>query len=195
MKYLENLAERYFEPWTSDGIDAFHADVREITAWLKREDLRTEADAILDELTDDEIEKIASIISEKVLAAIGEENEELPAPETLQELTGQESGIVIYDSGETIVCNWSSLGENELPKVFSGQFVTGWDSEENIFEDAESSETEDFRPLLDGKEIIWDENGDLESIANGTYCWGDDFRATVWTLTDGTVIICPPLWN
>ena len=115
---------------------------------------------------------------------------------TLQELTGQESGIIIYDNGDTIVCNWSSFNDNELPKRAFGFAVIGWaDDEENIFEDAESRKTDDFRDLLVGTCVIWDENGDLESIANGTYYWGDDFRATVWTLRDGTTIICPPLWN
>lgn len=114
---------------------------------------------------------------------------------TLQELTGQESGIVIYGNGEIIVCNWSSFGENELPKIFAGICVNGWPDEDEIFDNAESNETDDFRPILTGKEVIWDENGDLASIANGTYYWKDDFRATIWTLTDGTVIVCPPLWN
>lgn len=66
MKYLERIAEKYFPVWTSDGIDDFHADAHEIKAWLKREDLRTEADEVLAELTDDEIEKVAAIISEMV---------------------------------------------------------------------------------------------------------------------------------
>lgn len=66
MKYLEKLAERYYDAWTSDGIDAFHADVQEITAWLKRKDLYTATDEDLAALTDDEIEKIAAIISEMV---------------------------------------------------------------------------------------------------------------------------------
>lgn len=114
---------------------------------------------------------------------------------TLQELTGQESGIVIYKNGDTIVCNWSFFNANEMPKTVFGFAVTGWTAEENIFEKAESQKTDDFRDLLVGTCVIWDGNGDLESIANGTYYWGDDFRATVWTLRDGTTIICPSLWN
>lgn len=66
MKYLERIAKQYFPIWTDDGVDAFHADVHEIEAWLKREDLRTEADAALDELTDDEIDKVASMIADMV---------------------------------------------------------------------------------------------------------------------------------
>ena len=75
MKYLENLAKRYYDAWTSDGIDAFHADADEIKAWLKREDLYTAADEDLAALTDEEIEKVADIIAEEVLAALDAEDE------------------------------------------------------------------------------------------------------------------------
>ena|SRR5690606_25178155 len=34
----------------------------------------------------------------------------------LQELTGQESGIIIYD-GKGILCNWSSI--NGFPRIFA----------------------------------------------------------------------------
>ena len=63
---LANIANTYYDIWTSDGIDAFHADADNIAAWLKREDLRTDADTALDDLTDDEIEKIASMIADMV---------------------------------------------------------------------------------------------------------------------------------
>lgn len=35
--------------------------------------------------------------------------------ESLQELTGQESGIVLFDSGDAIVCNWSDI--QGLPRL------------------------------------------------------------------------------
>lgn len=66
MKYLENIAKHYFPVWTSDGIDDFHADAKEIEAWLKREDLRTSSDAALEDLTDDEIAAVAEMIAEMV---------------------------------------------------------------------------------------------------------------------------------
>lgn len=115
---------------------------------------------------------------------------------TLQELTNHEAGIVIYPSNEMIVCNWSGFEEDELPKVFSGISMMGWESdEEDVFADADRKDTSDFRPLLEGRDLIWDANGDLASIEDGTYYWGDDFDATVWTLTDGTIIISPNMWN
>lgn len=76
MLYLKRIAERYFDAWTGDGIDAFHADVDEITAWLKREDIRTEEDEeILGELDNEEIEKIAKIITEMVHAELDAEKQ------------------------------------------------------------------------------------------------------------------------
>lgn len=63
---LAKIANVYYDIWTSDGIDAFHADAHEIEAWLKREDLRTNSDADLEDLTDDEIVTVADMIAEKV---------------------------------------------------------------------------------------------------------------------------------
>lgn len=73
---LANIANIYYDIWTDDGIDAFHADADEIAAWLKREDLRTDADAELDDLTDDEIEMIASMIAEMVRDAMSAPEDE-----------------------------------------------------------------------------------------------------------------------
>lgn len=67
---LAQIANNYYDVWTSDSIDAFHADADEIAAWLKREDLRTDADTELDDLTDNEIEKIAFMIAEMVRDAM-----------------------------------------------------------------------------------------------------------------------------
>lgn len=67
---LANIANTYYDIWIDDGIDTFHADADEIAAWLKREDLRTDADTELDDLTDDEIQKIASMIAEMVRDAM-----------------------------------------------------------------------------------------------------------------------------
>lgn len=68
MTYLQltKLADTYYDVWTSDGIDAFHADPNEVAAWLKRTDLRTESDAALTDLTNEEIARVADMIAEKV---------------------------------------------------------------------------------------------------------------------------------
>lgn len=69
---LANIANTYYDIWTDDGIDTFHADSDEIAAWLKREDLRTDADDDLSDLTDEEIGRVADMIADMV-------REDLPA--------------------------------------------------------------------------------------------------------------------
>ena len=68
MTYLQltKLADAYYDVWTSDGIDAFHANRDEIANWLRRTDLRTESDAALTDLTNEEIDRVADMIAEKV---------------------------------------------------------------------------------------------------------------------------------
>jgi len=67
---LAKIASAYYDIWTSDGPTAFHTDPAEVSAWLKNKDLRTDADTELADLTDDEIEKIASMIAEMVRDAM-----------------------------------------------------------------------------------------------------------------------------
>lgn len=117
MKYLQNLADRYYDVWTCDGIDAFHADVQEIAAWLKRDDLYTEADADLAALADDEIEKVASIIAEKVRAALDTENEapEISGLYILRDLSGYGSAnpvCVTREEAENLMRGWYAMDEN-----------------------------------------------------------------------------------
>lgn len=113
------------------------------------------------------------------------------AIDTLQDLTGQESGIIIYDSGETIVCNWSALDAHELPKLFSGLCLIGWESGEDIFENVTVQHVDDFGNYLasrDDLDLIYDENGDMNN--ESVRCAAD-----IYTLNDGTVIIAPTMWN
>lgn len=61
---LTKIASAYYDAWTSDGLNAFHTDPAEVSAWLKNKDLRTDADTELADLTDDEIVKVASMIAD-----------------------------------------------------------------------------------------------------------------------------------
>lgn len=63
---LTKIASAYYDVWTSDGIDEFHAKPEEVLAWLKNEGIRTEYDSDLYDLTDEEMETIASMIAEMV---------------------------------------------------------------------------------------------------------------------------------
>ena len=113
---------------------------------------------------------------------------------TLEELTGHEAGIVIYDTDEMIICNWAQYGPNQLPKVFAGISVMGWDEGEEIFDGTEEEFVEDYRPLIDGRDLIWDQLDDMSHIANSETP-PDWFRASVYTLRDGTIVIAPQMWN
>lgn len=147
-------------------------------------------DTIIDE---DEVKRLAKAWDNDVDELIEEQLIEVPAPDTLQDLTGQESGIVIYDSGEMIICNWCQAEDHSLPTVLEGICLVWWDNGEDVFGGAKEEYVEDYRPLLDGKELILDQLDDMRHITTETD--KDWFRATVYTLTDGTVIIAPKMWN
>ena len=100
----------------------------------------------------------------------------------LQDLTGQESGIVVYGNGETVIVNWSSL--YELPRVFVTWIIgSGGDGLEVKSEER----VEDISELIDTDKIIYDMNGDADALP-GT-------SGTVYTLEDETMIIAPDGWN
>lgn len=113
MTYLQltKLADVYCDVWTSDGIDAFHADRNEVAAWLKRTDLRTESDAALDALTNDEIDRVADMIAEKVA-------ENLPTPYyILRDLDGDGSEYPVCvdrDEAERLVREWECGDFDEI---------------------------------------------------------------------------------
>ena len=111
---------------------------------------------------------------------------------TLHDLTGQESGIVIYPDGDTIVCNWSTVcqNENELPKLFYGGLI-GWDAQDIALDGEYQVEDwrDEFRKIDEGRRItvLWDRNGDL-------IC-PEGCPAHVYRLEDSTIIIAPEDWN
>jgi len=108
---LTNLASAYYDIWTSDGIDDFHADADEIAAWLKREDLRTSKDADLDDLTHDETEKIASMIADMVKDAMTKPKDALYI---LRDLDGYGSSApvcVTRESAEELMRGWYAMDE------------------------------------------------------------------------------------
>lgn len=128
---------------------------------------------------------------------------------TLMELTGNEAGIVIYDSGEIAVVSWSQYDDNQVPRLAPMLGMMGF-SEDGILENVPKSETiEDVRDILPGKvwieddeietdmEIMEDDNNDITAL----FIKIDDYRnpdeptsAEVYTLNDGTKIIAPHTW-
>lgn len=97
----------------------------------------------------------------------------------LQELTGKESGIVIYDSKEGILCNWSS--DDGLPRIF----VTGLIFMAEEIPKVEGEHTDDLGTYLNGIEVyICAEYDEDEEISSGT----------VYKLSDDMIVIAPDDW-
>lgn len=92
----------------------------------------------------------------------------------LQELTGKESGIVIYDGREGIICNWSSI--KGLPSIFD-KVLIGLDEE--IPEVA--GEHMDISGLLEGV-----------SIENYTYYADEELPKTGTVYKFGEIIVIAP---
>lgn len=113
----------------------------------------------------------------------------------LQELTGQESGIVIYSSGQTIVANWHKLGDNELPAVLTGLVLlqTSYGEFEQRFEpkhiDDVSAYVQDNMTTLE-----WDELGDIERLAKAS----EQTSGTIYYINADDIaveVVAPEGWN
>lgn len=90
---------------------------------------------------------------------------------TLQDLTGCESGLVLYHQGhEAICCNWTSI--EGLPRMF-GSRVIGLGEE---IPDVEGAPVDDVRECLEGYTLVHDDsNGEvLEQTAGTAYAITDD---------------------
>ncbi len=100
---------------------------------------------------------------------------------TLQDLTGYESGLVLYhESHEAICCNWSSI--NGLPRIFATGVI-------GLGEDIPATESEqitDVREMLEGFRLVHDDsNGDVFGETAGT----------AYTITDDVTVITFEGWN
>lgn len=102
----------------------------------------------------------------------------------LFELTGQESGVVVYGD-EAIVCNWAAF--NGLPKIDFFGGIIGWPSE---IDTQPGENIKDLAVLLIGVEIIYDNNYDEEELRFG------DLTGMVYRCRDrdDVLIIAPHGW-
>ncbi len=98
--------------------------------------------------------------------------------ENLMELTGQESGIVVYGNGEAIVCNWVNV--SGLPRV-SMAGIIGLNEEIDKVEGL-NGRIEDY---VDAGDVIYKDNDDGLK-------YGD---ATIYKLPGEIIIIAPKGWN
>jgi len=134
---------------------------------------------------------------------------------SLMDITGQESGIVVYDD-EVIVTNWSQYDPDRLPAVFAGA-VIAW-PQDGPLEVAEEWHIDDVRDALPGKivrfgkdeidvegmTILADDYGDIPAlwgfdIGAGAYIDRDTARNLVPTpgmvyRLENAIVIAPDGW-
>ena len=142
---------------------------------------------------------------------------------TLEELTGQESGIIVFphEIGSQIrpsvgVYNWTRCGNEELPIMFGNDYIgLPYMAEERLLERASGSgqPVDDVRDMLPGSvwlseydegqlvidsdmNILVDFNNDLPRLFLGADGMGSKevTAGIVYTLEDGTTIIAPREW-
>ena len=103
--------------------------------------------------------------------------------ENLLELTGQESGIVVYygtgGQPEAVVCNWSSV--KGYPRIDPmGLTVLGFGE---TIPAVDGEAIENISELLDGVEIVYANGEDMPDIG------------IVYRPEEDILVICPDGWN
>ncbi len=99
--------------------------------------------------------------------------------DNLQELTGQESGIVIYDGKEGILCNWSSI--NGYPRIFATGLVGMGDE----IPEVKGEYYDDLSGLLDRVNITIVAQYDDDKLPK---------NGTVYRISDDVIVIAPDDW-
>lgn len=114
-------------------------------------------------------------------------------PISLNELTGQESGIVIYagdgSAKEIIVCNWMSAEPDTLPALSPfGTDLLFLNRADLAAAEKSTMSLAEVETLLENGIIIWDANNDLplskEDYENATFY--------AYSVKDGEIIIIAP---
>lgn len=108
--------------------------------------------------------------------------------DTLSEMTGQESGAIMFPGGTMIICNWASSAPfGGIPLLFAGELVTIAPSPLVVEEEeAFSGSVEQF--ISTTCELIYDGNGDGNSLLS------EDLEGKVYRLESGEIIIAPKGW-
>lgn len=106
--------------------------------------------------------------------------------DNLQDMTAQESGIVIYDNDTVIICNWA--GSDKGIPILSplGQPIK-WNFDE--WEITTTKYLDAIIDYLDGMELIYDKNDDIENLAQ------ERTGGILYILSNKIQIIAPDGWN
>lgn len=110
--------------------------------------------------------------------------------ETIVEMTGQESGAIIFDGIGVIVCNWAYVAnEGGIPRVFCGDLIVMDSGEKLTVEKVEefSGNIDDL--LYNGATLHYDVNDDIDSLLDGS------LHGKVYHLDNGIVVVAPEGWN
>lgn len=101
----------------------------------------------------------------------------------LKQLTGQESGIIVYGNNYITVANWNGL--DGLPVIYPTGLIGNMPS--IPVESLKVSQVNDVASLLpESYEILHDPNGDLDRLSG---------PGTAYTIRDEIMIIAPEGWN
>ena len=112
----------------------------------------------------------------------------------LQELTGHDAGIIVFEDNSVIVANWESMYAEEddaMPSLFGGGLI--WMKRDGIFDSAEHKTFDDIREELpdpDEMDIVYDYNDDMKQL----YSQDEKESGDVYTLKDGTRIFVLDSW-
>lgn len=157
--------------------------------WEPGEDARPRITMKLDPAKDaDIIRKLERVVSKQgyIKQLI---REDIAMGETcLQDITRQESGIIIFDNNEAIVCNWAQIWDG-LPRVFCGELVS---SPCKLFV-LDQGETKDFESFgADKWDVVYDVTGQAPALAGSSEKWK---WYKVQAGDDVVTVIAPCDWN
>ena len=145
-KLLEVIREMIAKNWKDSDLDA---KTEKILAFIAENDYKgrdEDLEAFVGRINSARTETPALFVVQDALKHEGW-NFEKAILKNLQELTGQESGIVIYDGKDGILCNWSSI--NGFPRI-SATGLIGLGEE---IPEVEGEHYDDLSGLLEGVNI------------------------------------------
>ena len=109
----------------------------------------------------------------------------------LKDITHQESGIVVYNNREAIICNWANTGDG-LPRLFNDMLLLAFPADVEITDHGTADNFGEF----DSKswEFIYDANGDAPNLNTSASCWRW-WKLNVTGVDADVLVIAPSGWN
>lgn len=128
---------------------------------------------------------------------------------TLQELTGKNSGLVLYDRKTVGVYNWESMGGNTIPALSPVGLPINTCHSEDVFSGVREEHIDDVRELFDGTvwydafyedvatdiDVVYDVNNDIARLFLDNRLTADDYKGTAYYLTNGMIVVAMDAWD